>query len=70
MNAIRNLITGFANLTASVNALAGVIDLTSGRLRQSLALGEAAPALPHSDVLDADKPAPAKRSSRTAKAAV
>jgi hypothetical protein len=67
MNAIRNLITAFANLTASVNALAGVIDLTSGRLRQSLALDEAAPALPHGEVVDADSPS-AKRNKAKATA--
>ncbi|HEY7157931.1 MAG TPA: hypothetical protein VH575_28495 [Gemmataceae bacterium] len=38
MNAIRNVFKALSNLAASVNALASVIDLATGRLRQQLAL--------------------------------
>ncbi|HEY7157036.1 MAG TPA: hypothetical protein VH575_23910 [Gemmataceae bacterium] len=38
MNAIRSVFAAFTNLAASVNALAGVIDVAAGRLRQHLAL--------------------------------
>lgn len=37
MNAIRNVFAAFANLAASLNALAGVIDQATGRLKQQLA---------------------------------
>jgi hypothetical protein len=56
MRSIGNLFTAFANLAASVKALAGVIDVATGRLRQQLALDDAVPALRHSDVLDAEEP--------------
>jgi hypothetical protein len=69
MNAIRNVFAALPNLSASINALAGVIDLAAGRLRQSLALDDAAPALPHGEIIDADSLS-TKRSSRTSKAAV
>ncbi len=57
MNAIRSVFTAFANLAASVNALAAVIDAAAGKLRQnlSLSLDETAAALPHNgEVLDAE----------------
>jgi hypothetical protein len=37
MQSIRNLFSAFANVAASLNALAGVIDAATGRLRQQLA---------------------------------
>jgi hypothetical protein len=60
--------SALSNLAASMNNLAGVIDVATGRLRQSLALDDTAPALMHGDVIDAEEPAPAKRNTRTAKA--
>jgi glyoxylase-like metal-dependent hydrolase (beta-lactamase superfamily II) len=54
----------FTNLAASVNALAGVLDVATSRLRQSLALDEVAPALTHGEVIDNDEPAPAKRNGK------
>jgi hypothetical protein len=69
MNAIRNVFTAFANLAASVNALASDIDGATRRLGHRLALDEALPALTHGEVIDADKPAPStKRNGRTSKA--
>lgn len=63
MNAIRSVFAAFTNLAASVNALAGVIDAATGRLRQQLALDEAPPALTHGgQVLDA-APIPAEDAS-------
>jgi len=47
MNAIRNVFNAFSNLATSVNALAGVIDLATGRLRQQLALDSDPLVLPH-----------------------
>jgi len=48
MNAIRNVFAAFANLAASINSLASIIDTASGRLRQQLALDvEPAPVLEH-----------------------
>ena len=47
MNAIRNVCNAFSNLAASVNALAGVIDVATGRLRQQLALDSDPLVLPH-----------------------
>ncbi|HWG47711.1 MAG TPA: hypothetical protein VN688_33410 [Gemmataceae bacterium] len=38
MNAIRFVFTAFSNLATSLNALAGVVDIATGRLRQQLAL--------------------------------
>lgn len=57
MNAIRNLWNALGSLANSINGLAGVIDLATGKLRQQLAIGgeTAAPAiLEHngSDALD------------------
>jgi hypothetical protein len=49
VNAIRNVFNAFSNLAASVNALAGVIDLATGRLRQQLALDGDPLVLPHDD---------------------
>lgn len=47
MNAIRNVFNAFSNLAASVNALASVIDVATGRLRQQLALDGDPLILPH-----------------------
>jgi hypothetical protein len=47
MNAIRNVFNALSNLAASVNALAGVIDLATGRLRQQLTLDGDPLVLPH-----------------------
>ena len=47
MNAIRSVFSAFSNLAASVNALAGVIDVATGRLRQHLALDSDPLVLPH-----------------------
>lgn len=48
MNAIWNLFAAFANLAASLNGLAGVIDGASGRLRQQLGIdGEPANVIDH-----------------------
>lgn len=51
MNAIRNLFAAFTNLAASLNSLASVIDVTTGRLRQQLAIDEAH-ALPSGEIID------------------
>ena len=71
MQAIRSLFSAFANLAAAINALAGVVDSATGKLRQQLALDEPA-ALPHGEVLDhagADSGTPAmKRNGRKATA--
>jgi hypothetical protein len=53
MNAIRNVFTALSNLAASINALAGVLDGASHRLRQQLDYEPALPALPHGKVIDA-----------------
>jgi hypothetical protein len=47
MNAIRTVFAAFSNLAASVNALAGVIDLATRRLRQQLVLDGDPLVLPH-----------------------
>lgn len=66
MNAIRQLFAAFANLAASVNALAGIIDHTSGRIRQQLDHEPAA--LANGEVIDnaadADSTPAAKRNGR------
>ena len=55
MNAIRSVFIALANLAASINGLAGVIDVASGRLRQQLALdGEPAPILEYQPALDGE----------------
>lgn len=67
MNAIRSVFAALGNLAASINGLAGVIDVASGRLRQQLALdGESAPILEHQPLDDPDDTPPAK--GRKAKA--
>ena len=67
MNEIRNVFNAFSNLAASVNALAGVIDLATGRLRQQLALdGETPPVLDHQPAEAPDATANGtKRKART-----
>jgi len=47
VNAIRNVFNAFSNLAASLTALASVIDLATGRLRQQLALDSDPLVLPH-----------------------
>ena len=47
MQSIRNLFTAFANVAASLNALAGVIDAATARLRQQLALDYGGHVLEH-----------------------
>ena len=67
MNAIRNVFNAFSNLAASVNALAGVIDLATGRLRQQLALdGDMPPVLDHQP---AEKPDASANGTTTKKKA-
>ena len=67
MNAIRNVFNAFTNLAASINALASVIDLATGRLRQQLALDYDPAVLPHNgEVIDGDDTPPNK--GRKAKA--
>jgi hypothetical protein len=69
MKAIRNVFNAFSNLAAGVNALAGVIDLATGRLRQQLALdGETPPVLDHQPAEEPDATANGtvtKRKART-----
>ena len=61
MNAIRNVFNAFTNLAASINGLASVLDVATGRLRQQLALdGEPAPILEHQPLDDAEATPPAK----------
>jgi hypothetical protein len=69
MRSIGNLFTAFTKLAASINTLAGVVDVATVRLRQQLALDEAAPALTHGEILDAEDSRPTKRNSK-ARAAV
>jgi hypothetical protein len=47
VNAIRSVFLAFANLAASVNALAQVIDAATGRLRQQLAFEEPRQVIEH-----------------------
>jgi hypothetical protein len=67
MNAIRNVFNAFSNLAASVNALASVIDLATGRLRQQLALDDAMPVIEHQPAEEPDS-ATANGKGRTSKA--
>ncbi|MHB1425095.1 MAG: hypothetical protein ACYC3I_18140 [Gemmataceae bacterium] len=63
MQAIRSVFAVFGNLAASVNALAGVLDTATGRLRQQLAFdGEPTPILEHQPA-EPEPPAP-KRNGR------
>jgi hypothetical protein len=67
MNAIRSVFAALGNLAASINGLASVLDVASGRLRQQLALdGEPAPILEHQSLGDPEEITPAK--GRKAKA--
>ena len=45
MRSIGNLFSAIGNLAASINALSGLVDTVSGRLRQQLAIDEAAPTI-------------------------
>jgi hypothetical protein len=61
MNSIRSVFAALGNLAASINGLASVIDVASGRLRQQLALDYDPPILPHNGkVIDTDGTPPAK----------
>jgi hypothetical protein len=54
MNAIRSVFTALSNLAASINALASVLDVAAGRIRQQLALdGDTGPVLEHQPFDDA-----------------
>ncbi len=67
MNALRSVFAAFANLAASVNALAGVIDAASGRLQKQLALDYEPDALAHhGEVIDAEPMPSTKRNGRKA----
>lgn len=53
MNAIRSVFVALSNLASSINGLANVLDVATGRLRQQLALdGESAPILEHHSPTD------------------
>ena len=68
MNAIRNVFNAFSNLAASVNTLASVIDLATGRLRQQLALdGDMPPVLDHQLAEEPDVTATANGTKRKAR---
>jgi hypothetical protein len=68
MNAIRNVFNAFSNLAASVNALAGVIDLATGRLGQQLTLdGDTPPVLDHQPAEEPDPTANATATKRKAR---
>jgi hypothetical protein len=67
MNAIRSVFAALGNLAASINGLASVIDVATGRLRQQLALDYDPHVLPHNgEVINSDDTPPAK--GRKAKA--
>jgi hypothetical protein len=67
MNAIRSVFAAFTNLAASINALASVIDATTGRLRHTLTLEDAGHVIEHSPAtvspgtVDADSTPTTKR---------
>ena len=70
MRSASKLFAALGTLADSILALASVVDVATGQLRQQLALDEAPPALPHGEILDAEEPAPStKRNGRTSKAA-
>jgi hypothetical protein len=62
MNAIRNVFSALGTLANSINSLARVLDVATGRLRQQLVLDDAPPALP-GEVIDApaDESTPSTR---------
>jgi hypothetical protein len=67
MNSIRSVFAALSNLAASINGLASVIDVASGRLREQLALdGEPAPILEQQLLAGAEDTSSAK--GRKAKA--
>jgi hypothetical protein len=54
MNSIRSVFTALANLAASINGLASVLDVATGRIRQQLAFdGDTGPVLEHQPLDDA-----------------
>jgi hypothetical protein len=70
MNAIPNVFNAFANLAASINALASVIDVAAGRLRQQLAVdGDAMPVIEQQSAEEPDS-ATANGKGRKSKASV
>lgn len=67
MNAIRSVFKAFSNLAASVNALASVIDVATGRLRQQLALdADMPPILDHQHAEEPDTNANGNATKRKA----
>jgi hypothetical protein len=66
MNAIRSVFAALGNLAASINGLASVLDVATGRLRQQLALDFDPSVLPHKDeVIDNDDtPSPKGRKAK------
>ena len=61
MNAIRSVFAALGNLAASINGMASVLDVATGRLRQQLALDYDPAVLPHNgEVIDTDDTPPAK----------
>jgi hypothetical protein len=70
MNAIRSVFNASSNLAASVNALASVIDVATGRLRQQLALdSDTKPSIEHPSAEEPDS-ATANGKGRKGKASV
>lgn len=61
MKSIANLFSAFANLAASLNALAGVVDVATGQIRQRLEHEAMTPAvIEHQPAEDAPKGRKAK----------
>lgn len=65
MNAIRNVFTALANLASSINGLAAVLDVATGKLRQQLALDDGPAVIEHAPG-ESEEPT---RNGRTRKAA-
>ncbi len=68
MNALRSVFAALANLAASVNSLAVVIDAATGRLRQQLAEGDAPAPLPHNAEVEGAEGNPSTNRRRKAMA--
>jgi hypothetical protein len=69
MNAIRSVFNALSNLAASINAIAGVLDVAAGKLRQQLALDEAH-VIEHQPAVLEDGTPTAKRNGRKTAASV
>lgn len=66
MRSLTKLFGAVGSLADSILALASIVDVATGRLRQNLALDDAeAPALPHADIIDNEPTG--RRSGRAAK---